>query len=86
MLGRCVKRPYMRPVRQKNTNTDLIPDEQAGKADEEGIPIVHNWTDRVFEDRLVLGDDVEQSVQADLEFAPWYETVTIDHHEDHSEG
>jgi hypothetical protein len=54
--------------------------------DEEDIPILDRWTDLVVEDPWVLGDDVEQSVPVDLEFAPWHETVSIDHHEKHTEG
>jgi hypothetical protein len=40
----------------------------------------------VVEDLWVLGDEVEQSVPVDLEFALWHETASIDHHENHTEG
>jgi hypothetical protein len=54
--------------------------------DEEDIPILDSWTDRVAEDLWVLGDEVEQSVPVDLEFALWNGTASIDHHENRTEG
>jgi hypothetical protein len=86
MLDRHAERHFMRLVTQYNTNSDLIPDEPDGMVDEEDIQILDSWTDRVVEDLWVLGDDVEQSVPVDLEFALWHETASIDHHENHTEG
>jgi ribonuclease HI len=41
--------------------------------DEEDLPILDSWTERVAEDLWVLGDEIELSVPVDLEFAPWDE-------------
>jgi ribonuclease HI len=54
--------------------------------DEEDIPILDTWTDRVAEDLWVLGDEVEQSAPVDLEFAPWHKIASIDQYESHTEG
>jgi hypothetical protein len=68
----------MRLLTQKNTNSDLIPQEPDGMVDEEDIPILDSWTKRVAEDLWVLGDETELSVPVDLEFAPWDEDGTTD--------
>jgi hypothetical protein len=78
MLDRRTERHFMRLVTQNNTNSDLIPDEPDGMVDEEDIPILDTWTDRVAEDLWVLGDEVEQSAPVDLEFAPWHKIASID--------
>jgi hypothetical protein len=56
----------MRLLTQKNSNSDLIPDEPDGMVDEEDIPTLHSWTERTAEDLWMLGDEVEQSVPVDL--------------------
>jgi hypothetical protein len=86
MLDRRTERHFMRLVTQNNTNSDLIPDEPDGMVDEEDIPILDTWTDRVAEDLWVLGDEVEQSAPVDLEFAPWHKMASINQYESHTEG
>jgi hypothetical protein len=76
----------MRLLTQKNSNSDLIPDEPDWLGDEEDIPILDSWTERTAEDLWVLGDEVEQSLPVDLEFAPWHEEELIGHHGNRVDG
>jgi hypothetical protein len=73
----------MRLLTQKNSNSDLIPDELDGMVDEEDIPTLDSWTERTAEDLWVLGDEVEQSLPVDLEFAPWHEEELIGEYGSH---
>jgi hypothetical protein len=71
----------MKLLTQKNSHSDLIPDELDGMVDEEDIrPTLNSWTERTAEDLWVLGDEVEQSLPGDLEFAPWHEEELIEEH------
>jgi hypothetical protein len=70
MLDRRTGRHFMRMLTQNNPNSDLIPDEADGMVDEVGIPSLDSWTERAADDLWGLGDEVEQSVPVDLEFAP----------------
>jgi hypothetical protein len=70
----------MRMLTQNNPNSDLIPDEADGMVGEEDIPSLDSWTERAADDLWVLGDEVEQSVPADLEFAAWHEDNCDDLH------
>jgi hypothetical protein len=60
----------MRLLTQKNSNTDLNPDELDGIVDEKDIPTFDSWIKCTDEDFWVLGDAVEQSLPVDLEFVP----------------
>jgi hypothetical protein len=51
--------------------------------DEENIPTLDSWTERTAEDLWVLGDEVEQSLAVDLEFAPWHEEELIGEYGSH---
>jgi hypothetical protein len=73
----------MRLLTQKNSNSDLIPDELDGMVDEENIPTLDSWTERTAEDLWVLGDEVEQSLPVKLEFAPWHEEQLIGEYRSH---
>jgi hypothetical protein len=73
MLDRRTEQHFLRLLTQKNTNSDLIPQEPDRMIDEEDLPILDSWTERVAEDLWVLGDKTEQSVPVDLEFALWDE-------------
>jgi hypothetical protein len=73
MLDSHTERHFLRLLSQTNTNSDLIPQEPKGMVDEEDLPILDRWTERVAEDLWFLGDGIEQSVPVDLEFAPWDE-------------
>jgi hypothetical protein len=73
MLDRRTERHFLRLLTQKNTNSDLIPQEPHGMVSEDDLPILDSWTERVAEDLWILGDATEQSVPVDLEFAPWDE-------------
>jgi hypothetical protein len=73
MLDRRKERHFMRLLTQKNSNSDIIPDELDRMVDEEDIPILDRWTECTAEDLWVLGDEVEQSLLVNLEFAPWHE-------------
>jgi hypothetical protein len=77
MLDRRMERHFIRLLTQKNSNSDLIPDELDGMVDEEDIPTLDSWTEHTAEDLWVLGDEVEQSLPVDLEFAPWHEEELI---------
>jgi hypothetical protein len=83
MLDRRTERHFMRLLTQKNSNSDLIPDELDGMVDEEDIPTLDSWTERTAEDLWVLGDEVEQSLPVDLEFAPWHEEELIGEYGSH---
>jgi hypothetical protein len=80
MLDRRTERQFMRMLTQNNPNSDLVPDEADGMVDEEDIPSLDSWTGRAVDDLWVLGDEVERSVPADLEFAPWHEDNYDDLH------
>jgi hypothetical protein len=67
----------MRLLTQKNLNSDLIHDELDGMVDEEDIPTLDSWTERTADDLWVLGDEVEQSLPVDVEFATWHEEELI---------
>jgi hypothetical protein len=54
-----------------------------GMVDEEDIPVLDSWTERTAEDLWVLGDEVEQSLPVDLEFAPWHEEELIGEYGSH---
>jgi hypothetical protein len=69
----------MRLLTQKNSNSDLIPDEPDGLVDEEDIPILDSWTECTAEDLWVLGDEVEQSLPVDLELAQRHEEELTGH-------
>jgi hypothetical protein len=86
MLDRRAERHFMRLVTRNNKNSYLIPDKPDGMVDEEDIPILDSWTDRVAEDLWILGDEVEQSGPVDVEFAPWHETASTNQYENHTDG
>jgi hypothetical protein len=86
MLDRRTERHFMRMLTQNNPNSDLIPDEADGMVDEEDIPSLDSWTERAADDLWVLGDEVEQSVPVDLEFAPWHEDNSDDLHTGNERG
>jgi hypothetical protein len=68
MLDRRAERHFLRLLTQKNTNSDLIPEELDGMVDED-IPTLDSGTEWVAEDWWAFGDEVEQSVPVELEFA-----------------
>jgi hypothetical protein len=69
---------FMRMVTQNNPRIDLVPDKADGMVDDEDIPSLDSWTERVADDLWVLGNEVERSVPVDLEFAPWHEDNSDD--------
>jgi hypothetical protein len=83
MLDRRTERHFMRLLTQNNSNSDLIPDELDGMVDEEDIPTLDSWTEHTAEDLWVLGDDAEQCLPVDLEFAPWHEEELIGEYRSH---
>jgi hypothetical protein len=76
----------MRMQTQNNPNSDLIPDEADGMVDDQDIPILDSWTERAADDSWVLGDEVEQSVAVDLEFAPWHKDKSDELHTSNERG
>jgi hypothetical protein len=58
----------------------MCPNEPDGLVDDEDIPILDSWTERTAEDLWVRGDEVEQSLPVDLEFAPWHEEELVNCH------
>jgi hypothetical protein len=68
MLDRRAERHLLRLLTQKNSNSDLIPKEPDGMADDD-VPILDSWTERTSEDLWVLGDEVGQATPV-MEFAP----------------
>jgi hypothetical protein len=80
MIDRRTEHHCMRMLTQNNRNGDLVPDEADVMVDKEDIPSHDSWTERAADDLWVLGDEVEQSVPVDLEFAPWYEDTSEDLH------
>jgi ribonuclease HI len=80
MLDQRAERHFMRLLTQKNSNRDLILDEPDGMVHEDDISTLDSWTERTAEDLWVLGDEVEQSLPVDLEFAPWHDDELIGHH------
>jgi hypothetical protein len=77
MLDRRAERHFMRLLPRKNSKSDPIPDKPDGMVDEDDIPTLDSWTERTAEDLWVLGDEVDQSLPVDLEFAPWHEEELI---------
>jgi hypothetical protein len=73
MLDRRTERHFLRLISQKNTNSDLIPDEPENILDEEDLPTLDRWTERTAYDLWTLGDEVEISTPIMIEFAPWHE-------------
>jgi hypothetical protein len=61
MLDRRAERHFMRLLTQKNSNSDLLPDEPDRLVDEEDIPIlqVDSWTERAAKDLWGLRDEVD---------------------------
>jgi hypothetical protein len=82
-LDRRTERHFMRILTQKNSNSDLIPDELDGMVDKEDIPTLDSWTEHKAEDLLVVGDEVEQSLPVDLEFALWHQKELIGEYRSH---
>jgi hypothetical protein len=54
--------------------------------DEQDLPILDSRTKRTSDDLWVLADEAKRSVPVDLEFAPWDEDSTTDHHEKYTTG
>jgi hypothetical protein len=73
MLDRRTERHFLRLISQKNTNSDLIPDDPEDILDEEDLPVLDRWTERAAYDLWTLGDEVEMSTPTMIEFAPWHE-------------
>jgi hypothetical protein len=73
MLDRRTERHFLRLISQKNTNSDLIPDDPEDILDEEDLPTLNPWTERAAYDLWTLGDEVETSTPTMTEFAPWHE-------------
>jgi ribonuclease HI len=73
MLDRRTERHFLRLISQKNTNSDLIPDDPEDILDEEDLPTLDHWTERTAYDLWTLGDEVEISTPIMIEFAPWHE-------------
>jgi hypothetical protein len=71
MLDRRTERHFLRLI-MRNTNSDMIPDEPDDILDEEEVPILDRWTERAA-DLWTLGDEVERSTPAEIEFAPWHD-------------
>jgi hypothetical protein len=86
MLVRWTERHFMRILAQNNPNSNLIPDEADGMVDEEDIHSLDSRTERAADDLWVLGDEVQQSVPVDLEFAPWHEDNSDDLHTGNERG
>jgi hypothetical protein len=80
MLDRCAERHFMRLLTQKNSNSDLIPDEPDGLVDGEDIQILDSWTERTAEDLWILREEVELSFPGCLDYTPWHEEELIDFH------
>jgi hypothetical protein len=59
MLDRRTERHFLRLISQKNTNSDLIPDDPEDILDEEDRPTLDRWTERAAYDLWMLGDEVE---------------------------
>jgi hypothetical protein len=70
-----VQNAIFKIIVQNNSNSDLIPDEPDGMADDEDIPVLDSWTERTPGGLWVLGDQVEQSTPVDIEFTPWDESM-----------
>jgi hypothetical protein len=47
-------RHFLRLITQDNTNSDLIPDEPDDILDEEDVPVLDRWTERVKESNMRL--------------------------------
>jgi hypothetical protein len=73
MLDRRTEHHFLRLISQKNTNSDLIPDDAEDILDEEDLPVLDHWTERAAYDLWTLGDEVETSTPTMIEFAPWHE-------------
>jgi hypothetical protein len=73
MLDRRTERHFLRLISQKNTNSDLIPDDPEDILDEEDLPTLDCWTERAAYDLWTLGDEVDISAPTMIEFAPWHE-------------
>jgi hypothetical protein len=78
MLDRRTECHFIKMLTQTNPNSNLIHDEADGMVDEEDIPSLDSWTERAADDLWVLGNEVEQSVPIDLQFAPWHEDSSED--------
>jgi hypothetical protein len=85
-LDRRTEHHFMRILTQNNPDSDLIPEEADGMVDEEDIPSIERWTERAADDLWVLGDEVEQSVPIDLEFALWHDDNSDDLHNGNERG
>jgi hypothetical protein len=81
MLDRHTERQFLRILTQNYFDSDLIPDQPDGMVDEQDLPILDSWIERTADELWVTEDKVERSVPVDLEFVPWDENPTTDHHE-----
>jgi hypothetical protein len=59
-------------ISQKNTNSDLIPDDPDDILHDDDRPTVDRWTERAAYDLWTLGDEVKTSTPTMIEFAPWH--------------
>jgi hypothetical protein len=73
MLDRRAEHHFLRLLTQKNSNSDLIPHELDATVDEDDLPVLDSWTDRIADDLWLLGDKVEIFTPIDIKFTPWYE-------------
>jgi hypothetical protein len=53
MLDRRAERHFLRLLTQKNSNSDLIPDEPDTMVDEDDLPVLDSWTERTAYDLWV---------------------------------
>jgi hypothetical protein len=73
MLDRRTERHFLRLIPQKNTNSNLIPDEPDDILDDEDLPTLDRWTERAAYDLWTLRNEVETSTLTMIDFAPWHE-------------
>jgi hypothetical protein len=68
LLEEVIEHNLMILLTQKNSHTDLIPNELEGMDEVEHIPTRDSWIECTAEDLWALGDEVEQSLPGNLEF------------------
>jgi hypothetical protein len=73
MLDRRTESHFLRLISQKNTISDLIPDDPEDILDDDDRSTLDRWTESAAYDLWTLGDGVETSTSTLMEFAPWHE-------------
>jgi hypothetical protein len=64
--------PFYEVTDPDKCTSDLIPGKLDKIIDKQDFLSLGSWIEHTIGDSLVLGDEVQQSLPVNVEFAPWY--------------